>query len=208
MGWLDNLADIRKTDWSKIPEPERDATANEVIQIASYAAAATAVVPIPLLDAALLLPVHTAMVMTVGHVYGRKLSDAEAKRVALELGAVAGVALAGRAALSALKKLVMPMVGGFLAASGSFAVTYALGRVAVAYFKDPELSREDLKRVFSEAFKEGESSYEASETEAPKDGDDVPEEVVEVDAEAVAEAEDGPSGPSDPSKLRTKKRSL
>jgi uncharacterized protein (DUF697 family) len=224
MSWLDKLAEIRKTDWSKVPEAEREAAAREVVQIASYAAAAAAVVPVPLVDIALLLPVHTAMVMTVGHVHGRNLSDAEAKRVALELGAVAGVTLAGRAALSALKKFFLPGIGGVLAAPASFAVTWALGRVANAYFTDPELSREDLKKVFSEAFKEGKANYseeKLEDFEAEHEGEPPPHEAARADLENRGEAdvidveakpegkrtEDGPpkDGGDGPG-VRTKKR--
>lgn len=208
MSWLDTLAEIRKTDWSQVPEAEREATSIEVVQIASYAAAAASVVPVPLVDIALLLPVHTAMVMTVGHVHGRNLSDAEAKRVAMELGAVAGVTLAGRAALSVLKKVLLPGLGGLLAAPASFAVTYALGRVANVYFKDPEASREDLKQVFSDAFREGKQSYSEDKLKDHKR-----EEKAEAGEDGVIDAElvedDGASEGSSPSSsARTKKRSL
>ncbi|MBX2811331.1 MAG: DUF697 domain-containing protein [Myxococcales bacterium] len=207
MSWLDTLAEIRKTDWSKVPDPEREATALEVIQMASYAAATAAVVPLPMVDIALLLPVHTAMVMTVGHVHGRNVSDAEAKRVALELGAVAGLTLAGRAALSVLRKILLPGLGGVLAAPASFAVTYALGRAANAYFSDPELSREDLKKVFSDAFKEGKSSYREQKHEDIKD---VEGEGSSADEASVSPPGSTPDGGEDgtTSKSRTKKRSL
>lgn len=213
MSWLDRLAEIRKTDWTQIPDAEREAMALEVVTIASYAAAAASLVPVPLVDVALLLPVHTAMVMTIGHVHGRNLSDAEAKRVALELGAVAGVTLAGRAALSALKKVLLPGLGGVLAAPASFAVTYALGRVANIYFKDPSVSREDLKQAFSDAFKEGKASYQEEKAEAYRsDGATSEEDVVDVEAAPAASAT-GTNGGADGSessegKLRTKKRSL
>lgn len=223
MSWLDTLAEIRRTDWSKVPDPERDATAREVIQIASYAAAAASVVPVPLVDIALLLPVHTAMVMTVGHVHGRNLSNAEAKRVALELGAVAGITLAGRAALSALKKILLPGLGGVLAAPAAFAVTWALGRVSNAYFKDPGLSRDDLKKVFSDAFREGKASYDEERLEkfeADHEGEPPPnvaakrnleEDVVDVEVEED-ERPSSPSSPGEPTtpkgRIRPKKRSL
>ena len=196
MSWIDTLAEIRKTDWSKVPDPEREATALEVIKIASYAAAAASVMPIPLVDIALLLPVHTTMVMTIGHVHGRNVSDAEAKRVALELGAIAGVTLAGRAALSVLKKVLLPGLGGILAAPASFAVTYALGRAANAYFKDPSLSREDLKKVFSDAFKEGKANFDEKEVPS-KEKSDPPNKDDDSDDSSGSSAT-----------ARTKKRSL
>lgn len=215
MTWLESLAEIRKTDWSKVPEPERTAAAREVMTVASYAAAASAVVPIPLVDAALLIPIHTTMVMTIGHVHGRNLSDAEAKRVALELGAVAGVTMAGRVALSALKKFFLPGIGGVLAAPASFAVTWALGQVAQAYFTDPSISREDLKTVFSEAFKEGKSSYstdEQAKRDRTEDGDEGggqdaerPEPVIEASEDPSPDEEADSSARAG---FRPKKRSL
>ncbi|MGF1510378.1 MAG: DUF697 domain-containing protein [Myxococcota bacterium] len=155
MSWLDQLAEIRETNWADATPEARGSKAEEVTVISSYAAAAAAVVPVPLAELALLLPIHTAMVMTVGHIYGRSISRAEAARVAAELGAIAGVTFAGTAALSALRKLVLPGLGGILAAPASFALTWALGQVAMEYFKNPSLSQEHLKNVFAEAMKEG-----------------------------------------------------
>ena len=220
MSWFDTLAEIRKTDWTEVPEAECESAANEVIQIASYAAAGASVVPIPLADVALLLPIHTAMVMTVGHVHGRNLSDAEAKRVALELGAVAGVTLAGRAALSAIKKILLPGLGGILAAPASFAVTWGLGKATIAYFKDPSLSRADLKKVFADAFKEGKASFDKEELETFEEAEDEAKAKAEegvIDAEPVdarSESDEPPEkdggAAADPAApgVRPKKRSL
>jgi uncharacterized protein (DUF697 family) len=159
MSWLDTLEEIRKNDWSKASETERAAKANDAVNICGYAAAATSVVPIPLADILLLLPVHSVMVMTVGHIYGRKVTGAEAKRVVLELGSIAGLTFAGGAAINALRKLFLPAIGGLLAVPATFALTWGLGRVSMAYFSDPALSREDLKKVFEDALKEGKSSF-------------------------------------------------
>jgi uncharacterized protein (DUF697 family) len=159
MSWLDTLSEVRDKDWSKAPDAERAAAAKEVVNICGYAAAATSVVPIPLADIVLLLPVHSVMVMTVGHCYGRKLSGAEAKRVVLELGSVAGLTFAGGAAINALRKLFLPAIGGLLAVPATFALTWGLGRVAIAYFENPSLSRDDLKKVFDDAIKEGKNSF-------------------------------------------------
>lgn len=190
MSWLDTFKEIRSTDWSQVAEPARDAKAREVVTITAYASAAAAMVPVPFLDLALLLPFHSAMVMTVGHVLGRSITEAEAKRVALELGAVAGVTVAARAGLTALKKLVLPGIGGVLAAPASFAATWALGRVTIAYFHNPELSREELRTVFKDAFSEaGEhfsretlERFRKNDAETPPPVD--PEDVAAADVEA------------------------
>lgn len=155
MSWLERLAEIRDRDWSEAEPEARLTKAREVIQICSYAAAAAAVVPVPMAELALLVPIHTAMVMTVGHVFGRPVSRTEAARVAVELGAIAGVTMAGTAALSALRKILLPGVGGVLAAPASFALTWGLGKAAIEYFENPDWSRERLRVVFADAMAEG-----------------------------------------------------
>ena len=37
MSWLDTFSEIRSTDWSKEPEPEREKKAREVVTITAYA---------------------------------------------------------------------------------------------------------------------------------------------------------------------------
>ena len=219
MSWLDTFAAIRETDWSKVPEPERETQAREVVTITAYGSAASSAVLVPFVDLALLLPIHTAMVMTVGSIYGRKLSSAEAKRVAVELGAIAGVTLAGHAALSLVKKLIpgLGWVTALATAASSFAITWGFGQLTVAYFKHPELSREDLTKVFKDAMAEGANlfSKDAFDRFRSEHADEVPQPEPEAEPEAAApEASDAPepeASPEDHEKaesMRPKKRSL
>ncbi|MBI2375950.1 MAG: DUF697 domain-containing protein [Deltaproteobacteria bacterium] len=159
MSWLDRLEEVRKTDWASASLDARREASREVIDICSYAGGLTSLVPIPIADLALLVPVHSAMVMTVGHVYGRKINETEAKRIAVELGAVAGLSFAGSAAISALKKILMPGLGSVLGVPATFALTWGLGRASIAYFENPNMSREDLKKIFDDAVREGKSSF-------------------------------------------------
>lgn len=110
MSWLDTLEDIRKKDFSKVPEAKRDKAARDVVNMASYGCAVVAVSPMPFSDAVLSLPMQTAMVMTVGHIYGRKVTQADAKSLILEVGAVAGVGMLARQGIKAL----LPVVGALL----------------------------------------------------------------------------------------------
>lgn len=214
MSWLDTLSEIRATDWSQAPEPEREAKAREVVMISGYASAAAAVVPVPFVDLALLLPFHSAMVMTIGHVFGRPLSDTEAKRVVVELGAVAGVTVGARAALTALKKTFLPGVGGVLAAPASFAGTWALGRVTIEYFKNPGLSRDELRKVFKDALTEAgkifsKETFDRFRGKAPPDDADVSEvpsedPPAESPPEAEAEVVSAPESPRAPPEPESK----
>lgn len=170
MSWLETLEDIRKKNWTDATAAERKTAADEVVAMSAYAGALTAVVPVPIADLALLLPVHSAMVMTVGHIHARPVGEAEAKRIVLELGAVGGLAFAGHAAIGALRRLLVPAVGGLLGVSATFALTWAVGQVAIAYFSDPHLSREQLRTLFKEAMREGATVFSAEAFERFRQG--------------------------------------
>jgi uncharacterized protein (DUF697 family) len=214
MSWLDTLEEVRKTDWSKVSDAERLSRAREVVNICAYAAAATSVVPVPLADLVLLLPVHTMMVMTVGHIHDRKLSKTEAKRVVVELGAVAGMTFAGGAAINALRKLFLPAIGGLLSVPATFALTWGLGRVAIDYFRNPALSREDLKKLFNDAVQEGKSSFSKEAFDRFRQKNEGAKAPPVEDAPAESETKKPTSPPqkeperTTPDSVRPKKRTL
>jgi uncharacterized protein (DUF697 family) len=121
----------------------------------SYAAALVAISPIPMSDVVLMLPIQTGMVMTVGHIYGRKVTKASARDLILELGATAGLGLLARQGIKAL----IPVFGALLTVAPAFAANWGMGRVAMEYFKNPGLSGEALKEVFRRAQSEGSSLF-------------------------------------------------
>jgi uncharacterized protein (DUF697 family) len=151
MSWLDTLEDIRKKDFSKVPVAKRDQAARDVVNMASYGCAVVAVSPIPFSDAVLSLPMQSAMVMTVGHVYGRKVTQADAKSLILELGTVAGAGMLVRQGIKAL----LPVVGALLTVPAAFAMNWAIGRVAMEYFKNPGMPKDQLRKVYEAARDEG-----------------------------------------------------
>jgi len=151
MSWLDTLEDIRKKDFTKVPVAKRDQAARDVVNMASYGCAVVAVSPIPFSDALLSLPMQSAMVMTVGHVYGRKVTQADAKSLILELGTVAGAGMLVRQGIKAL----LPVVGALLTVPAAFAMNWAIGRVAMEYFKHPGMPKDQLRKVYAAARDEG-----------------------------------------------------
>jgi uncharacterized protein (DUF697 family) len=155
MSWLDTLDDIRKKDFAKVPMKERDKAARDVINMASYGCAVVAVSPMPFSDVVLSLPMQSAMVMTVGHIYGRKVTQADAKDLVLELGTVVGAGMLARQGIKAL----LPVVGALLTVPAAFAMNWGIGRVAMEYFKNPGLPKDQLKKVFDAAKKEGSSLF-------------------------------------------------
>ena len=155
MSWLDTLDDIRTQDFGKVAAKERDKKARDVINMCSYAAALVAISPLPLSDLVLMLPIQTGMVMTVGHIYGRKVTKATARDLILELGTTAGVGLLARQGIKAL----IPVFGALLTVAPAFAANWAMGRVAMEYFKNPGLNADSLKEVFRRAQAEGSSMF-------------------------------------------------
>ena len=116
MSWLDTLEDIRKKDFSKQPMAKRDEAARTVVNMASYACAVVSVSPIPFSDAVLMLPVQSAMVVTVGHVYGRKVTEADAKSLIVELATTAGLGMLARQGI----KAILPIFGALLTVPAAF----------------------------------------------------------------------------------------
>ncbi|MBL8916946.1 MAG: SCP2 sterol-binding domain-containing protein [Archangium sp.] len=151
MSWLDTLEDIRKKDFSKVPMAQRDAAARDVVNMASYACAVVAISPIPFSDAVLMLPVQSAMVVTVGHVYGRKVTEADAKSLIVELAATAGLGMLARQGI----KAILPVFGALLTVPAAFAMNWGIGRVAMEYFRNPGMPREQLKKIYEAAKEEG-----------------------------------------------------
>lgn len=197
MSWLDTLDDIRTRDFSKVPAKERDAMARDVINMSSYAVALVAISPLPLTDVVLTVPIQTGMVMTVGHIYGRKVTKASAQELLIELGTTAGVGLLARQGIKAL----IPVLGALLTVAPAYAANWAMGRVAMEYYKNPQLSRAALKEVFRRAREEGTSVFSREGFERFRKQN---AKAVEEVAKAAREQEEEASAPA-PKKAATKK---
>lgn len=176
MSWLDTLEKIRTRDFAKVKPAERDEACRDVVNLCSYAAAMVAVVPLPFSDALLALPIQSAMVLTVAHIQGRKVDAAQAKDLAVELGTLAGASLVMRQGV----RLLLPVLGPLLTVPAAFAANWAMGRVAMEYFKNPDVSKAALKKAYDDAVKEGRARFSLAEFERFRKG--------RGNAEAVQEA--------------------
>lgn len=155
MSWLDTLEAIRTKDFSKSSMKDRDTAARDVVNLCSYGCAVVAVSPIPFSDAVISLPIQSAMVITVGHIYGRKVTSAAAKDLIVEMGATAGLGILARQGIKAL----LPLVGALLTIPAAFAANWAMGRVAIEYFRTPGTSKERLRQVYEDARKEAKGLF-------------------------------------------------
>ena len=177
MSWLDTLEDIRKKIFSKLPMAKRDEAARDVVNMASYACAVVSVSPIPFSDAVLMLPVQSAMVVTVGHVYGRKVTEADAKSLIVELATTAGLGMLARQGI----KAILPIFGALLTVPAAFAMNWGIGRVAMEYFRNPGMPADQLRKIYEAAKDEGSAMFSRERfdmfrksTAAPKEEAEAP----------------------------------
>jgi len=131
-------------------EEERERAATEVIRVCSVGAAAVVVQPLPMLDIALLTPIHVAMVKAIGGIYGYTLD----RKTALGIIGAFGASIAAQNLVIASAKLI-PFASLPVAISVAYALTHSIGEASRAYFRSGRrLSRGRMKQVFEQAYSE------------------------------------------------------
>jgi len=167
MGYLETIARVMHGNYEHATDAEKLAAVRDVTVVCSAAAAAIAVQPVPLLDIALLGPVHVGMVQAIGQVHGHKL---DAKTV-VEMLATFGGSLVTRSVLGSIVK-VIPVFGWAASASMAYAMTYAVGEVSHCYFASGRgLSSSQLRSMFRATYdaKRAEKAEAARTNETLKD---------------------------------------
>jgi uncharacterized protein (DUF697 family) len=148
MGYLETVARVMHGNFDDATDAEKLAAVRDVTVVCSVGAAAIAVQPVPLLDVALLAPVHIGMVQAIGQVHGHKL---DAKSV-VEMLATFGGSIVTRGVLGSIVK-VLPVFGWAASASMAYAMTYAIGEVSHAYFASGRgLSARELRSLFRSVY--------------------------------------------------------
>ena len=109
--------------------------ARRVVVAAAASAATAGAVPIPFADAAVLIPIQVAMLAGISAIFGVELSKAFFRTLVAAIAGPAGAALAGRAIVSNLLKLIPgagSVAGGAIAAAAAGALTTTLGQLYIA----------------------------------------------------------------------------
>ncbi|HET7041183.1 MAG TPA: SCP2 sterol-binding domain-containing protein, partial [Gemmatimonadales bacterium] len=127
--------------------------------------------------------------------YGRRLEQAEAKDLIVELMAVAGVGFLARQGIKAL----LPVVGALFTIPAAFAASWAMGRVAMEYFKNPGMTRDALREAYQRAKEEGAGRFSKSAFDEFRKKD-------EVGVDEVARAAPPPPPPEEPAAPAPKKK--
>ncbi len=144
----DTLDRILDGDFADATDDERTEAVREVIGACSVAAAAVAIQPIPLLDAALITPIQIVMVQAIGRVHGHALD----RKAVLEILTTLGASLVAQNAMMAAAKCI-PVLGWLVAVSMAFALTWAIGEVSDHYFRCGRgVEPAELRAMFREVY--------------------------------------------------------
>jgi uncharacterized protein (DUF697 family) len=139
------------------------AAVDEIVRGRAALCAAVALEPIPLLDLAIVLPLHLQMVVQIGKVYGFQLSKERAKEIVLEFGGTVALTYATRTAARSVLKFI-PVLGPVLNAPIVFTSTYALGMLAERYFRArradlPPLEKLEAQKLAREFIAQGKKAF-------------------------------------------------
>lgn len=147
-GYMERLERLVGVGRGASTEEERERAATEVIRVCSLGAAAVVVQPLPMLDIALLTPIHVAMVKAIGGIYGYTLD----RRTALGIISTFAASIAAQNLVLASGKL-LPFATLPVAISVAYALTHAVGEASRVYFQSGrQLSRARMKQVFDQTY--------------------------------------------------------
>jgi len=135
--------------YSNASDEEKLVAVREVIQVASIAAAAVTIQPIPIIDVALIAPIQIGLVQAIGRVHGYTLD----KKSVVEILSSFGAGLVTQGVLLSTSKLI-PIVGWLAAIPMAYALTWSVGEVAHYYFKMGRgVSPDELEAMFQKIYR-------------------------------------------------------
>ncbi len=139
----------------------RDVRCRRLVERCGYAAAALTILPIPGSEVIGVMPIHVGMVVGIAEEHGVKLTRESATDLILKIGATVGLSLVGSRIAMTAGKLILPGLGGLVAAPFMFASTLAIGAVARAYFEnDGQISDSEMKRVYERTVEKAKSVFD------------------------------------------------
>ncbi len=148
MGFAQTFERVMSSGFEGASEDERNVAARELVSAASIAGAAVSIQPLPLLDTALLVPLHVALVRAIGKIHGYSLDT----KAVLELLSSFGASLVAQHVVRSAVRLV-PGFGLVVGASMGYALTYAIGEVSDHYFRSGRgIPNGELREMFGRSY--------------------------------------------------------
>lgn len=146
---------------------EREDAAKRLAERCGYAAAAVTLLPLPGTEYFAVMPIHVAMVMGIGHVYGVEMTRDSAMDLVVKIGGTVGLSMVGSKIATTAAKVLLPGLGGFIGAPMMYASTIAIGMVARVYFETQgSVSEDDMRKVYAAAKKNAQSSFDPAKAKA------------------------------------------
>ncbi len=166
----------------------RDARCRRLVERCGYAAAALTILPIPGSEIIGVMPIHVGMVIGIAEEHGVKLTRESATDLILKIGATVGLSLVGSRLAMTAGKIILPGLGGLVAAPFMFASTLAIGSAARAYFEtDGGLDDSEMKRVYERTMKRAKEAFDPVKARS-REARDMAEEAAQANAEKPSAA--------------------
>lgn len=158
---------------------------DSLVETCGYAAAALTILPIPGSEILGVMPLHVGMVIGIAHHHDRTITRESATALILQIGATVGLSLVGSRLATTAAKIVLPGLGGIIAAPFMFASTIAIGAVADAFFRsEGKLSEAQMRTLYNETVKGAKSGFRPDKMREKA--------AVDQATSAVADADDAP----------------
>ena len=140
--------------------------ARDIARSFAISAAGIVLVPLPFSDLVFLMPIQTAMVLSIGKAYNVK--DPPEKTLA-HISAACGASVFGQITTLFVANLI-PIIGKLVSAPFVYGWTYGLGEVAIRYFEaQGELQGDELKAVFKKVSKDATRAFRKNEVKSVED---------------------------------------
>lgn len=134
--------------------------ARDIARSFAISAAGIVLVPLPFSDLVFLMPIQTAMVLSIGKAYNVK--DPPEKTLA-HISAACGASVFGQITTLFVANLI-PIIGKLVSAPFVYGWTYGLGEVAIRYFEaQGELQGDELKAVFKKVSRDATRAFRKDE---------------------------------------------
>lgn len=134
--------------------------ARDIARSFSLWAAGIVLFPIPFSDLVLLMPIQTAMVISIGKAYGVK--DPPEKTLA-HIAAACGASVFGQITTLFVSNLI-PFIGKLVSAPFVYGWTYGLGEVAIRYFESQgQVSTDEMKSLFKQVSKDATRTFKPTD---------------------------------------------
>jgi uncharacterized protein (DUF697 family) len=145
--------------------PEVDA----LIERCAYATAALTILPIPGSEIIGVMPLHVGMVVGIAHHHGHTLTRESAGELLLQIGATVGVSLVGSRLATTTAKILLPGLGGIVAAPFMYASTIAIGACADNWFaRDGDVSSDELRDTYNRVMRGAKRDFDPGRVRDPE----------------------------------------